>query len=229
MHRLLENYLSEVAAHLSALPPKRRAEEMREMRAHLANAVLVNQEMGQSQDEAAQSAIVQFGTPPDLGENIVWAWQRGETRSRRGLWGAAACALAVQFLVPLPMIPLLAAYFNPISPAHLSTAQSVFLAANLTLTLGVPLLAGAASGFLFPKRAVAGTGIGAIAYFCLALAIGGYLLTHHAPVTSPVSASSVFLSTTSQSVTSGLVSLLSAWAVSRWRKARTGRARLARG
>jgi len=35
MHSLLESYLAEVAAHLSALPAKQRNEELREMRAHL--------------------------------------------------------------------------------------------------------------------------------------------------------------------------------------------------
>ena len=88
MHILLETYLSEVAAHLSALPPSRRSEELREMRTHLENAVIVNRELGQSEEEAAQNAVAQFGTPQDLGENVVWAWRRGETRSKRSFWGA---------------------------------------------------------------------------------------------------------------------------------------------
>ena len=76
MHSLLEAYLSEVEAHLGALPTKRRAEELREMRTHLENAVIVNRELGQSEEEAARSAVAQFGTAQDLGENVAWAWRR---------------------------------------------------------------------------------------------------------------------------------------------------------
>ncbi len=88
MHILVEGYLSKVAAHLSALPAKRRADELREMGTHLENAVIVNREMGQTEDEAARNAIAQFGTPEALGKNVVWAWWRGERLSRRSFWGA---------------------------------------------------------------------------------------------------------------------------------------------
>ena len=71
MHRLLETYLSEVSAHLGALPPKRRAEELREMRTHLENAIVVSHELGRSEAEAAANAVAQFGTARDLGENLV--------------------------------------------------------------------------------------------------------------------------------------------------------------
>ncbi len=82
MHKVIESYLSEVAAHLSALPTKQRTEELREMRLHLENAVIVSRELGQSEEEAAQSIVAQFGTPKDLGENVVQVWRRGEKRKK---------------------------------------------------------------------------------------------------------------------------------------------------
>ena len=47
MHSLLDGYLEQVAACLSALPAKRRADELREIRQHLQNAVTANRERGQ--------------------------------------------------------------------------------------------------------------------------------------------------------------------------------------
>ena len=82
MHSLLEDYLSEVAAHLSALPAKQRNEELREMRAHLENAVVVNLGQGQSEEDAVRNALVQFGTAEDLGSDLVRAWRRGEKKKK---------------------------------------------------------------------------------------------------------------------------------------------------
>lgn len=226
MHSLLESYLAEVAAHLSALPAKQRNEELREMRAHLESVFAAYRQQGQTADEAARNAVAQFGRPETVGQDTVTAWQRGEALNQRSVWGAAACTLAVRFLVPHCLTPLETAYLHPISPGHFEGPSVwVLLGCN---TAG-PFLAGAMSGFLFPKRAVAGTGLGLVAYFCLILVLAGYWLTHHGHVMYPVPpASTLVLSLTIQSVTSGIVSLLSAWAVSRWRMARTGRARLAR-
>ncbi len=102
MHSPLEAYLDQVAVHLSALPAKRRTEELREMRQHLLNAITVNRELGQSKEDAAANAVMQFGTPEDLGDNLVWAWRREEKLNKRSFWGAAALALALTFWPGLP-------------------------------------------------------------------------------------------------------------------------------
>jgi hypothetical protein len=67
MHSLLEAYLSELAAHLSALPTKPRVEELREMRAHLENAVAGYRAQGSTDEEAAQAALAQFVGARDHG------------------------------------------------------------------------------------------------------------------------------------------------------------------
>ena len=104
MHSLLESYLSEVAAHLGPMPVKQRSEELREMRAHLENAVIVSRELGQSEEDAAANAVMQFGTPEALGQSAVAAWRRGVRRDWRDLAGAAACTFALMLATHLIML-----------------------------------------------------------------------------------------------------------------------------
>ena len=229
MHSLLETYLSEVAAHLSALPPKRRAEEMREMRTHLENAAIVNRDLGQSEEEAAQSAVTQFGTARDLGENVVWAWRRGRTLNRRNFWGAAVCALSLSFL--LSNAPLSDTFLDaPVRNAITILGDLIWGFMSLRapgLISGVLLhsLAGGLCGLIFPKRVLAGVMLGVIAWYGISLAMLLIVASTEGLLNSPYWTGWMPLEYTM----STLSALASAWAVSRWRNARTGRARLAGG
>ncbi len=95
MHSLLENYLAAVRARLTALPAERREEEMREMRSHLENAVIVNRELGQSEDEAAATALIQFGSAEEASESIRWAWDRDSQKSSAKAFGFGAAIWTV--------------------------------------------------------------------------------------------------------------------------------------
>ena len=231
MHSLLETYLSQVAAHLGTLPAKRRMEEMREMRTHLENAVIVNRGMGQSEDEAARAAVAQFGAAQDLGHDVVMAWRRGEALNRRSLLGAAACAVASAFLVTRltpHLLPLL-----PPTPARgfVQPPFSAWLWAGWVLWL-MPtfLLVGGISGFLFPRRAALGAAAGVTAflsYFLLAAVLDMF----HWPKIShtPVFGDLYWLSSiAAMDFVFLLFASAAAWAVGRWRDARISRARLAR-
>lgn len=231
MHSLLEDYLARVAAQLSPLPAKRRDEELREMRAHLENAVIVNREMGQTENEAAQTAVAQFGTPQDLGENVVWAWRRGEQRQKQGFWGAAACALALSFLLSntsLSETSLDAPVRNAIvllgNSAHLWGAVSPM---SPSLISGVMLhsLVGGLCGLIFPKRALAGAMLGAAAWYGISLAILLVVVSAEGLSDSPYWSRWIPLEYT----TSTLSALGAVWAVSRARLAWKRRGRLARG
>jgi uncharacterized membrane protein len=222
MHSLLESYLSEVAAQLSALPAKQRNEELREMRAHLENAVFVSRELGQSEEEAAQNVVAQFGGPKDLGENVVWAWRREQTLSKHSFWGATLCTFALLFLAGFSEGPFVKAYFNLVVTASPLTAQYIFLAFEL---FG-PLVAGIITGSFFSKKAVAGNASGVVAYSSLCLCFythrifqPGYL-QHFEPF-SPATVALRFLAPL---VTEGLVALTAAWISSRlrltWRERR---------
>lgn len=159
MHNLLETYLSEVERSLRLLPKRRRNEELREIRQHLQNAVAVYREQGQSEDEAAQSAIAQFGQSDDLGQNIVQAWRRGQAIRRRDLGKSAVCALLLVFMLPRLLSPLAKPFALQAFNAH--EFQLVTILFDLPF-----LLAGMINGIVLPRQAVAGTGLGT-GSFCL--------------------------------------------------------------
>lgn len=223
MHSLLESYLAEVTAQLSALPAKQRADELREMRAHLLNVFAAHCERGQSEDEAARDTIAQFGTPEAVGQETVTAWQRGEALSKRSLWGAFACSLTVMFLLPRVIDPTAIAYFNSLDHNHYPLWAFPLIFAWFFLT---PSLGGGISGVLFPKRAVAGTGLATAVYFGFNFVMVAYWLAGE--VLSSADRFTIDKTLVLRFLVSGLIAVASAWAGSRWQKARMGRERLAR-
>ena len=241
MHRLLENYLSEVAAHLSPLPVKRRAEELREMRTHLENTVIVNRELGQSEDEAARAAVAQFGTARDLGENVVWAWQRGRSLSGKSFFGAVASSLVLLNTLPHLMAVLTCMLLVPFSELMRGTYHWPYAAMRafcfFSVSLPIWLMIGAGSGRLFPKRAVAGTGLVMSAWIVFQvthslcwefICIPGHeryaYFIHRNNSRSAADVIALIVS----DVLLTLAATASAWAVSRWQKTHMGWTRLAR-
>jgi uncharacterized membrane protein len=219
MHSLLESYLSEVAAQLSALPVKRRNEELREMRAHLENAVVVSRELGQSEDEAAQGIVAQFGTPRDLGDNLVWAWRRGATQDRRSFWGAAAYTLGLQLLIPVSLVPVL------LTALHSPTGSLV----NASFGVGIPFLVGAISGMLFSKRAVAGTALGAVSYhYVFGMSMFAYWINLPGNMRLVEPLSHYVWSFLAEQTEAVLITLFSAWIGSQLRLTWSRKKRLAR-
>lgn len=225
MHSLLEAYLSEVAVQLGPLPEKRRAEEMREMRTHLENAVIVNREMGQAEDEAAQSAVAQFGTAQDLAENVVWAWRRGVALNRRDFWGAAVSTplmllflwLAISHIPPFA-IPWLDRY----CAEHKNFAQTLGVALSDGMFFATFGLAGIIAGHLFPKRAMRGVGLG-LAFFWIGWANMNIFQSGWFHMNLRI------LSLNATDIGWILTALLAAWAGSRWRQAGRGRVQMVWG
>ena len=175
MHSPLEAYLEQVAAHLSALPAKRRNEELREMRQHLQNAVTVNQELGQSEEDAAANAVLQFGTAEDLGSNLVWAWKRERTRNNFSFAGAAAITA---LLICFGLLSMNYTDWNSILPKSLLLYLGRhpgygmdFTRATFLLTFG---LSGLAAGSLFPRQAVRGVCLGLALFWLGFAAVDGF-------------------------------------------------------
>ena len=170
MHSQLEQYLAEVASRLTPLPIARRNEELQEMRQHLQNAVIVNRELGQSEDEAVQSAVEQFGVAEELGTRIVCAWRREKAISLGNFWGVVGCILLGSWLGDLIYKPvsmhILFSYIDFInshrdaSGAHIGVSilwgYSLFVAAVVYLTIGL------ITGLVLPKRAMDGARIAAL-------------------------------------------------------------------
>ncbi len=172
MHSLLEAYLEEVAGHLAGLPAARRAEELREMRTHLENAVVFGREMGRTEEEAAQAALLQFGTPHGLGENIVWAWARGERQRRQELGGTTAGALVLMGTLPYltMLVTMCLLNITSVEAFRLTNDWSnlvILIFVCQILTAPTWWLIGMVLGWLAPKAAVAGIGYAAGVMFFL--------------------------------------------------------------
>ena len=228
MHKQLEDYLNEVAKSLGSLPPARRNEEMREIRQHLLNAVVIGKEQGQSEDEAVQIAVEQFGTPQNLGKNIVSAWRRGRARERLNFWGAVACAFVLSFSLRIGeswTIPTCINHFglmriDPSGRVHFLpgvylVVWSAFIASSVTQ--------GMAIGAAFPRNAVKATPVGLTIYFALYLYLFYYFASLHpyARVEPFHGAPAMYL------IVYVLIAVLFAGMGSRWRKARGERRALA--
>lgn len=217
MHSLLETYLSEVAAHLRSLPVAQRNEELREMRTHLLSAVEAYQELGETEGGAIESTLRQFGPSSQVAGGLTHAWRRGQGSWREavkaGLFGAAAlwgvygfCGMVGHYLEQHPQtFSALRLHFEPVF---------------YILLFGLPALLGGLSGGRSARGAVKGaawgTGVGYVGPMVVYEVI-------HAWKDSDIIGISLIVLLQAGCLTGAV------WASSRWRNARTGRARLAGG
>lgn len=158
MHSLLEGYLTDVSRQLAALPAARRDEELREMRQHLLNVANAGREQGQTEAAAAACAVEQCGPPEGLTQGLVTVWKREQALRRRDFLGAAIATMVLTYFLPrlADTGPLQYQLFRLLR--HTVWCMPAFL----SLAYAAHGLAGALSGLLFPKRAVAGTVVAAV-------------------------------------------------------------------
>ena len=211
MHTLLETYLTEIATHLSALPPKQRAEELREVRAHLLSAVEAYQKLGETEREAVESALRQFGPPPQVGSGLVKAWRHG-----RGGWQDVLLASGCAVLLMSPYVAGMMLLEPRMEP--LRTLWNAVYPYGDVLAI---VCAGAVTGWLLPKRATAGTALGMV----VLLAVGAACCIHRGIPGGFLDLLLGSLWTTKAC----WPAVLGAWVGSRRRNAQAGRARLAQG
>ncbi len=83
MQKSVEEYLSEVEKQLSSLPAELRASELRELRLHIEQLIETFVGDGQSEEDATNSALEQFGPPKALCQGLKqahsqppWIWAR---------------------------------------------------------------------------------------------------------------------------------------------------------
>lgn len=166
MYSPLDTYLQQVAAQLNALPVKRRTEELREVRQHLLDAVMVNREMGQAKESAALDAVTQFGSPEDLGESLVRAWEREEKLNKRSFWGAAIFSLAVCVFGEFLFRPLAELGFNFHSSVR---SPEQWLWWLVCFRFAGPIFVGLMTSLVFSKRAGFGGIVGPALWFALCI------------------------------------------------------------
>lgn len=151
MHRLLEQYLDRVASCLWALPAKRREEEMRELRQHLAALAAADPATGDTADNAAQAALRRFGPPEALGRQMARAWWRGRLLGWRD--SAVGTALLAGMLLCLP--GFLVRVFD--ADRNVSPGVTLIHTMPLLLTAVWWVLVGVYVGWKLPQRTFAVT------------------------------------------------------------------------
>ena len=88
----LETYLARIAHELRDLPSQARADEMREIEAHLRALVLASQQLENlSQAQATEVGLRQFGSPRAIGRKLRKAWERKQPEA---WWRAVVAPIA---------------------------------------------------------------------------------------------------------------------------------------
>jgi len=146
----LQNYLVELDCGLRPLALPERAAQVREVRAHLEEAVAARREAGATDADAQLSAIAQFGHAEDLARTMVEAWRRREKGlNRRGFWSAAALLLALNWALTLIALVLLGLAHRSTGGWHTTNPGAGLIAVYLFTTAAT----GYVTGRIFPRRA----------------------------------------------------------------------------
>jgi len=165
MHRLLEDYLSQVENELRPMPAEQREQDLREMRQHLLKAIAVNQEVtGHSEEKATENAIKEFGSPQKLAAEMLSAWRRGDKKeNRRSLIGALLCQLASKCIISILFIAFGFSILTTQYGKHELLIGSLLVLWNATSLAAT----GIVSAYFFPMRAIAATWILAVVDICI--------------------------------------------------------------
>ncbi len=150
MQSRLDAYLEELSRSMRGLPRARRAEELREMEAHLYALVEARRELGYTADEAVEGSLRQFGEPRRLGRGLVWAWYR----RRLAIPGATACAIG--WTVVFAYLYSLTGVTQWMADSGNLAIQRAACAVHWSV---LALLVGLGTGLVAPRRAVAGTAL----------------------------------------------------------------------
>ncbi|MDQ2800077.1 MAG: permease prefix domain 1-containing protein [Armatimonadota bacterium] len=151
MHSLLEDYLSEVAAHMKLMPAARRNAEINELRTHLETALAAYREQGQGEDDAARVTLRRFGPPDTLGRQIARTWWRGR------FLGWRDSAVGMTFLAALLLL-LPSFLLRVISPDRIISPGVILIpTVPLPFTAIWGVLVGVYVGGRLPQRSLAVT------------------------------------------------------------------------
>jgi hypothetical protein len=241
MHSLLEQYLSEVAVQLKPLPPKRRDEELREMRQHLLNAVTVNLEQGLTEDDAVAKALKQFGSPQAVAQDTVMAWRREFKAKMQSFCGTALATFGLTNALQYRGVLLSYNFFTQIMGVKNESYAAIarlplllhagFIVANICVILSVPILIGSLCGLLVRKQGLSGVIFATLLFYIYNLTIFVWHifgLTNFVEVVWRLGIFPSFPHTINPMVVEIMVqffvcaaaAILSAWQGSRWREKR---------
>lgn len=146
----LENYLAQIERELRALPSQARADEMREIEAHLRTMI-------EARGDVA-GVLAQFGKPRKVGRDLRRAWERKQPEA----WWRAILALIAGVAVQAFATILLVAVVQISSEYSWDTKFQVAFSPSIAVFIGVslmilyysavPFASGLAMGAVSPKR-----------------------------------------------------------------------------
>lgn len=171
MHKQLEDYLQRLEAALAPLPSQARAEEVREIEAHLRILIEGNRERGVGEDEAVALSLRQFGDAETVGRDLRRQWNKKSEHPARmvlAMGGAFVCYRVCGTLSRMAVWAIdnhLSQWPNqPVSPHQpfwwlsMKEMPVIVIAVSLWFMLALPLLSGWVAGVLAPKRALSAVG-----------------------------------------------------------------------
>ena len=166
----LESYLAQIERELRDLPANARADEMREIEAHLSALVLAGQQLENlSHAQATAVALKQFGAPRIIGRKLRKAWERKQPEA----WWRAVLAPVVSLTFLAVTMVTFDVFSNSlfdvdtISPFWSILSGGFMILGLLLQFFGTGFLA----GLISPKR-----GIGLAFIYCLYLVYGAIII-----------------------------------------------------
>ena len=174
MNNRLEEYVREVEQGLDALHATRRADEIAELRQHLAAAVVAHQELEADEDAATDAALTQFGPARTISQGIRKVWWRERLLLPDTVLATALVAVGGEVILGSLLTPIrnvvtmgLGINFNMASGAGTTAdlGTQIAMYAYFALSVSLPYaIVGGVVGWLAPRRGVRGTLIGVAAF-----------------------------------------------------------------
>ncbi len=157
----LENYLAQIARELRDLPPQARADELREIEAHLQTMIEARQDVA--------GVLAQFGKPRRVGRDLRRAWERRQPEAWWRVIAAPIVGFALQTILSLllTILVVLGSYFSSFTQMEnvfsASVAENFYIFFFFLSYVALAITTGFGVGAVSPKR-----GKGVITFFALA-------------------------------------------------------------
>ena len=121
----IEEYLRQVAHELRDLPSDARAEELREIKAHLGAMVEAHQTADVDETQALAQTLKQFGRPRKVGRDLRWAWWRKQPEAWWRPVLAIFAGLAFYWIVKEPFLMGFTRFYAIHQNIDSSSSQSI--------------------------------------------------------------------------------------------------------
>jgi hypothetical protein len=166
MHSPLEPYLQTVEQNLHSLPAEERQQELAEIRLHLESLLEANRELCNTEEEAVEQTLAQFGRAQTLGKDLTYVHQSEGKPQIRMLAGAVVFNYAGGMLLGHIVHPILN-FAVPLTVHPTPLWITAWIASSLMTAFCVGWL----TGVVAPRHAIKGTVINHLLGMCITFVI----------------------------------------------------------